>query len=100
LITQTHTQSEQRARALELANQVRADIHAVRLELAVGAISLAAALSDPRAASMTVFDLLRSRPRVGPRRARTIAWAAEVNELKRISELTDRQRSAIIEAAR
>lgn len=91
--TATVTQSMS---ALDNANATRLAMSEIRFELIAGSIALAEALEDPRAASHKVFRLLTSINRVGPHRARRIMFRAGVPELKRVRDLTPRQRQALV----
>jgi hypothetical protein len=87
--------AERRLVALERANHVRRGISEIRREIGRGEIEIADALHDPRAGRMTVYDVLRARRRCGPRIARKLLAHLQISEQRRVSELTDRQRTAI-----
>lgn len=88
---------DQRRSALEKANETRVAMSEVRLELAAGVIALAEALEDERAGACFVYAMLNSIRRVGPYRARRVMFDAGVPELKRVRDLTPRQRRALVD---
>ncbi len=97
----------QHLRALELANAAKQDHAAVKREIASGGLSVADALTDPRAGSLTVLAVLVAQPGWGPSRARRAlaatggrdgAWS--IAEDRRVRDLTDRQRWAVVAAVK
>jgi hypothetical protein len=94
--------------ALERANEVRLARPALRREVGDGVLSLADALLDPRAASMTVYDLLVCQHRCGPGRAgKALQGAAEelwqacegpFTATRLVGDLTERERAALVQA--
>lgn len=89
---------EQRHSHLQMANRARAAHSEIRAELAAGEISIAVALFDQRAQTLTIARLLTAQPHWGDFRTRTLLSRLEIRELKRVWELTTRQRVAIIES--
>lgn len=87
-------------RALQHANTVRLAGLAVKRDVKTGALSLAQALADERAGSLTVMDLLVAQPRWGVSRASLVLQCLRISEIRRVRELTDRQRRVIAQAAR
>lgn len=82
----------QHLRALERANSVRLDAAQLRREVAAGRLTLAAALEDPRAQSLTLMRLLTAQRRWGAVRARRMLDAMPCSELLRVRDMTGRQR--------
>lgn len=88
---------DQRIDALGSANQVRHAMSEIRHEIAAGETAIAAALFDPRAASLSIARLLTARRGWGNFRVRGFLSRLEIRETKRVWELTTRQRVLIIE---
>jgi hypothetical protein len=92
--------------SLEKANKVRFARADLKREIEDGQISLADALEDGRAGSMTVFSLLCSQHRWACFRARKALTAAgdllgsavPLPELKPVGSLTGRQKRALLQA--
>lgn len=85
--------------ALEGANRVRYGRCDVKAELASGILPLRDALADDRAATMVVHKLLASMRNWGPTRAMTLLADVNVNPLRKVAALTDRERDFIAEYA-
>ena len=85
--------------ALAKANTVRLEAAEVRRELAVGAITLGDALHDERAAVMTVERLLAAQRRWSPLRAQRLLGPMHISTARRVRDLTDRQRGALLQLA-
>ncbi len=88
----------QHLRALALANAAKRAGEALRDDLAAGRVTLAAALEDGRAAPMTVPCLLKAQPRWGRSRSTRLCHRLGIPESKRVRDLTERQRAAIVTA--
>lgn len=93
------TTVEQRAAALDIANRARIAISEERRRIAAGELDVATVLEEGRS-SITVSALLLAQPRWGPIRTRTLLRGLEIRELRRVRELTERQRRAMLEALR
>jgi hypothetical protein len=99
---------EQRISNLEWANEARLQRMVVLRAVEAGRMSIRDALIDPRAEGIKVYKLLVRQCRWGPRRARqalqeagALLWPAApvpIGEERRVGELTDRERAALIEA--
>ena len=92
----SHTKVEQRGQALAKANHARLAMSEVRLQLAAGAIAFAEAIEDPRTEPLRAERLLCSVRGVGPVTARRVMRLAGVPCGKRVRDLTDRQRYALV----
>jgi hypothetical protein len=92
--TSMMTPAPQRMRALERANEVRLERAALKRQIAYGAISAAdVILACPKAAqSWPIGELLMSQRRWGVNRCRKFLARNQINEMKRIGTLTERQR--------
>lgn len=90
--------------ALEKANRHRFAAAEIRRELFEGRITAAEALYDERAQSLTIERLLASQYRWGPQRAarllRRLDSPIPVHENRRVRDLTERQRTLLVEALR
>jgi DNA-binding transcriptional ArsR family regulator len=86
----------QRAKALAQANETRVGMADVKRRLAAREITLAEALADPRSTRTRIFHLLLALPRYGEVRARWTLRELHIPNLKRVGELTERQRNTII----
>ena len=89
----------QRLEALESANRVRFGRRDVKEELSSGVLPLRDALADERVATMPVHKLLASMRSWGPTRADTLLADVNVNPLRKVVTLTDRERDLISEYA-
>lgn len=89
----------QHMRALALANSTRLDRSALKLQVAAGEITVTAVLqARPDAAeSMTIADLLMSQHRWGRTRMRRFLAAVQILETKTVENMTDRQRTLLID---
>jgi hypothetical protein len=81
----------QRREALQIANETRSGMSAVRKEVYAGQLSLSQALFDERAQPMEIGTLLRAQWRWGPVKTRKFLHALQVGEHRRVRELTSRQ---------
>lgn len=97
----TTVEVSQPREALRRAQHVRLAGVAVKHEIKRG-LPIAAAITDERAGVLTVLELLMAQPRWGRDRATRLlaAMAAadpadRIGELKRIRELTERQREVL-----
>ena len=90
---------EQQMKALEQANLVRFAAADVKREMRDGRLLLEDAVFDDRAQSIVLRTLLMTRKRVGPVRVDRLLRRLEINGHKRISDLTDRQRQVVADAA-
>ncbi len=88
------TEEPQRMRALERANEVRLARAELKRRIAHGDVSAAdIILACPgEASSWSVGDLLLSQRRWGSTRCRKFLMRNQINEKKKIGDLTDRQR--------
>lgn len=84
-----------RLRALRRANEIRLAGTALKREVKAGRMSLASALADDRAQSLTVFDLLMAQPRWGRKRTLKVLVPNLISEGKRVRDLTDRQKRVL-----
>ena len=89
---------EQRRSALENANRVRTGLAEVRKEVSAGTLAAVDALTDERAAALTIGALLLAQRRWGPKRVRELLRRLELRETKRLGELTQRQRGIVTDA--
>ena len=89
---------EQRLRALEQANEVRAARAKLKRELASGKIELLQILADPPACVRTarIRDVLLVVPKIGSVRAGRILAQCRIAHSKTLGGLTDRQRGELI----
>jgi hypothetical protein len=81
---------------LEHANGVRKGMLAVKREVKAGDLTLADALTDPRAGSLTCRDLLASLPGWRERAACRVLERVIIPELKRVRTLTERQHGVLV----
>ena len=96
----TASRYEQRMSALQRANQIKDDAFAIRRDVAAGRLTVADALDDERADSMTVMSLLMAQPRWGRTRSLNLLQPRWISESRRVRQLTDRQRDEIRQALR
>src|ERR1700690_3597785 len=89
------TTTEDRRAALEVANRGRFAHADVKREVGAERLSIARALEDPRAASMSIYDLLASQRRWGSVRTTRFLEAVKIGELRRVDSLTHRQRGLL-----
>lgn len=99
------TTDEQRLEALRRANEVRRSRawwkrHMRALGFEDAAAKTRRVLLEPPEwmSTMTVFDLLRCLPYVGPSKARSMLAGAQVSRTRRVGELVDRERTALVGA--
>lgn len=90
----------QRRRALERAKVIKLGGCDLKQEVNRGEMSIEKALTDPRAAHLTVYHLLISQRRWGRERTVKTLARVEIRERKRVRELTDRQRQILADACR
>lgn len=84
--------------ALARATEVRVARADVKHEVSGGELSIADALVDPRAAGMTVFQLLSCQHRWGRRTSLRVLRSLRIGEWKAVGALTDRQRGLLADA--
>lgn len=87
--------------ALATANRVRLEACDVKREVRAGQITVADALTDPRAGALTIGALLCAQNRWGHTRMRRLlasALGGWLLEERRVRDLTDRQRRALTDA--
>jgi len=91
------TPTPQRMRALEQANKVRLARAELKRRIADGEISVAEVMimRPPEVDNWTVRELLLSQRRWGSTRCRRFLERNQISELKRLGELTDRQRALL-----
>jgi hypothetical protein len=99
--------SAQSMEALQHANRVRLGQVAVKRALKAAELSIEAALSDPRAQRMSVYDLLMAQWGWGDSRAyrllRGLHWhrpPVVVSLHRRVGALSERERAAIVQACK
>lgn len=88
----TTDQLMQRLDALERSKRIRADSAQVRREIMAGLLTIEQALDDPRAGVLTVQRLLSARPAWGPRKTQILLDGMNISPVRRVRDLTDRQR--------
>ena len=93
----SRTAEPPRLKALERANEVRLARAELKRRIAEGDVGAAEViLSCPwEASSWTVGDLLMSQRRWGTARCRKFLSRAQINEMKQIGSLTERQRRVL-----
>lgn len=98
------TLTEQRMAALRFGNEIRCGRAEVRRQIAglptrEGRRRAAEVIQNPGRAceGMSVYHLLVSCRQVGPRLATRMLVRARVGQHKRLEELTDRQRTVLVE---
>lgn len=84
--------------ALDRANEVRLARVVLKREVRSGALSLGDALVDGRAGSMEVKQLVECQHRWGRRRTLRVLRGLRIGEKRRVGDLTERQRAALVEA--
>jgi hypothetical protein len=82
--------------ALAEANRVKRAAAAVRYEVVNGDLPIAAALEDERAQPMRIADLLCAQRGWSPRRTRELLGGLHIGELRRVRDLTARQRRILV----
>jgi len=80
---------------LQRANDIRLGIADVKREVGDGALSVADALADLRAQPMRFSALLASQDRWGPTRSRVFCRELPCSELRKVRDLTDREKREI-----
>ena len=95
--TPTMTSEPQRLRALERANEVRLARAELKRRIAEGYVSAAQVILScpPEASSWTVGELLMSQRRWGRTRCYKFLNRNQINELKPVGKLTERQRQML-----
>jgi hypothetical protein len=87
--------------ALERATAVRAGIADVKRAVKAHELSIEAALMDPKAHGMSLCDLLIAQYGWGAERVwRAFRRAGKEPSLRRVGDLTDRERAAIVRACK
>lgn len=89
--------SAQSLEALQRANANRMAAGEVRREVGCGLLPIYAALVDPRAGCMDIRRLLCAQRSWGPLKADTLLAGLGIHPTRKVRDLTDRQRNAIIE---
>lgn len=84
--------------ALAKANQVRYARADLKREMAARKVSLEQAMKRPCVRNMTIGELLLALPRYGPTRVVRLLDAVSISECRRICDLTERQRTIVVEA--
>ena len=84
-----------RVQPLAAANRARQNHYAVKREIRAGTLTVADALHDPRAGSLTVFTVVSAQQRWGVSRTRRLLAFVGVREDKRVDTLTVRQIAAV-----
>lgn len=87
--------SDQRAVALARANAVRHDHTELKRDLHDQRVTVTEALDDPRVHSLTLFAVLTAQPRWGRTRALEVLHRHRISEVRRVRDLTDRQRMVL-----
>ena len=90
---------EQQMKALERANVVRFAAADVKRELRDGRLLLGDALFDDRAQSVVLRDLLMAQRFQGPLKVDRLLDTLNVNGYRRVSEITERQKWLVADAA-
>lgn len=83
--------------ALARANEVRLAAAAVKRQVAAGTLTIGEALEHPDAGSLVVMDLLVAQHRWGGSKAARLMAEARISQVRRVRELTARQRGEISE---
>ena len=83
--------------ALDRANEIRLARAQLKRQLKDGSLTLSEALDEPSMQSMTLFKLLRCIPRWGHKRSINFCARIPISPYRKISELTERQRAALVE---
>jgi hypothetical protein len=93
---------ERRKVALRRANHVRSRRAELKQELRAGKVRLEQILATPAdyLASAEVFDMLVAVPKIGPVKAGRLLTVARINPSKTVGDLTERQRTHLIELLR
>ncbi len=98
-ITQSSTMmpGPQRLRALERANEVRLARAELKRRIAGGEVSAAEVILECpwEASSWTLRELLMSQRRWGSKRCRTFLERNQINEMKPLGALTERQKQLL-----
>jgi hypothetical protein len=89
---------EQRHEALQRANDVRIGRARIKRQLRDGSVSIDRVLLNPpeQLATARLTDLLLAVPKLGPARTARLLRSAQLNPLKTVAQLTDRQRAHLI----
>jgi hypothetical protein len=90
---------EQQMKALERANTVRFAAADVKREVSSGILPLRDAVFDERAQSVVLRDLLMSQRFQGPLKVDRLLDTLNVNGYRRVSEITERQKWLVADAA-
>jgi len=91
----TAERTRQREKSLEEANRVRYEWRDLKGELKDGRVGIGDALTDPRGSSWPVLKLLMAQRGWGENRAKRLLDGLSISALRRIGDLTDRQRAEI-----
>jgi len=90
---------EQQMKALQRANTVRFAAADVKREVSSGILPLRDAVFDERAQSVVLRDLLMSQRFQGPLKVDRLLDTLNVNGYRRVSEITERQKWLVADAA-
>ena len=90
--------TEQYMSALAKASEIRAARYAVKRSVARGETTISEALEDPCCQTMPVFDLLITQRGWGRNRTVNVLAGLVISEQRRVGDLTDRQRSLLVQA--
>ena len=90
---------EQQMKALERANLGRFAAADVKREVSSGILPLRDAVFDERAQSVVLRDLLMSQRFQGPLKVDRLLDTLNVNGYRRVSEITERQKWLVADAA-
>ena len=90
---------EQQMKALKQANIVRFAAADVKREVRDGRLLLGDALFDDRAQSVVLRDLLMAQRFQGPLKVDRLLDTLNVNGYRRVSEITERQKWLVADAA-
>ncbi len=83
----------QRRATLDAANRARRGHMIVKQEVGEDRLSIARALDDPRAATLTIYDLLSAQRRWGSVRTARFLERVQIGERRRVEQLTARQKA-------
>ena len=88
----------QATEVLSRAQTVRLARYALRREIKAGDTTVAAVLREPIHPDIegwAIFELIRSAPRFGRHRTVNLLWRHRIGELRKLGELTERQKLAL-----
>jgi hypothetical protein len=81
--------------ALELANRTRRERAEVKRLIRCGELTVTDVLADPPSSCrrMSILELLRAQHLWGPKRCRRLLREVQISEIRRVEDLTERQRN-------